>query len=341
MSTGELAPRVREAIKDVDVDPDARTARVGDREVTAKTAPDLVFALAYHIYEHVHCGRSSDRRPRRRDLRDPAVEAGLFAATPHRTTTVPVRPVGLAREGAVPVLIDGVRVLAPPDALVAEALPAGGAPVVRLRLAAARPALSPGFFLADSSRPRSTDGPVLRVYLHLTSIDDAPLVWGSVLRRLEAAGAGYRAKICSAAEALPRRDGMVVYLGPGEWGAVDVVLEATAGLPLGAATSPFTEELAPGVAIAWEPDDNRPGRSEMSFGEHRAMAVAEGLITAGRADAPASGAGAPPDGPTTGVHVTTREAAVAAAMRGYGIDPRRPARNFSSPPLARLTPEEG
>src|SRR5262249_37668667 len=82
-----------------------------------------------------------------------------------------------------------------------------------VRLPAARPGLSPGFFLVDGSRGTTEPGPVLRVYLHLDGPDDAVRLWDTTLRHLEGAAVRYRAKVTSSRRLFPRRDGLVVYLG--------------------------------------------------------------------------------------------------------------------------------
>ncbi|MFF9351625.1 T3SS effector HopA1 family protein [Streptomyces sp. NPDC014734] len=185
-------------------------------------------------------------------------------------------------------------------------------------VAAARPALSPGFFLVDGSLPLTGRGAVLRVYLHVTSPDAAVDAWGRSLRCLEEAGVPYRAKAISSTDALPRRDGVVIYLeGSGHHVLPDLV-GAVGEAALGADCSPYTRSLAPGIAVAWEPDDSRPGMRNTSFGEHRSRALATGLIRyATEADLPDR----------------TRSAVVRQALLDAGIDPSEPARNLFSPPF--------
>ncbi len=124
-------------------------------------------------------------------------------------------------------------------------------------------------------------GPVLRLYLHLGSPDEAIRLWGGILRHLEDADVGYRAKVTSSRQLFPRRDGLVVYLGRNAWDLVPSLVRRVAQ-PAKAAreglASPFARSLAPGAAIAWEPEDERPGRRQMSFGQHRAAAVVDALF---------------------------------------------------------------
>jgi hypothetical protein len=224
---------------------------------------------------------------------------------------VPVRLVAASGDTLVAEL-DSVRVRIPDTALATR--PTVGHRVL-VEAGCVRPRLSPGHLLVDGSRGNGlADGPVLRVYVHLTITDAAVASWRWTLRCLERLGVPYRAKILSAGSALPRRDALVVYLGPDAWAAAGVI---AAGLPdrCGREVSPFTHQFAPGVSVAWEPEDDRIGQRGLSFGLHRALAVATGLIKH------ATGA------------VADRADAVSSALIDAGIDPVRPFRNTNSPPL--------
>ncbi|MFJ2816616.1 T3SS effector HopA1 family protein [Streptomyces sp. NPDC087294] len=334
-----LNRRLADAIALVEVASDGLSARIADREVTADTPARLRDQLAVLIYEHLHAGRPEREESIPRSLRDWQLERLLHEATPHRSTPHRARLYGL-HENLPVVEMDGVRVCVPeavpaaedgaasttgpsPDLsvaadlreLAARSATADGDTYVDVYIPAARPALSPGFFLVDGSLGRPAKGAVLRLYTHVTEPGHAPGVWRTVLTALEEAQVPYRAKISSSPLLYPRRDALVVYLGADALHAVDTVCEAVHDIPgLGAQTSPFADEIAPGFAAAWEPDDNRPGRRAMSFGEHRSAAVAAGL-TAHRL--------APTHPSAT--------AAVAAALTEAGVDPAHPARSLGRP----------
>ncbi|MER7580828.1 T3SS effector HopA1 family protein [Kitasatospora sp. NPDC097691] len=313
-----LAPSVRELLAAVDVAPGGCSARVADQELTASTPWDLQHKLAAAFYDTFHAGREPMSGGQQRTLRDPRLEARFAAAMPHSQTLTRVRPVGTGPGGARIVEHHGVRVLLPaadPDD-APQAGPTGTGPVV-LRLPAARPALSPGYFMADGSRGTVAGRRLLRVYVHLRTVDAAVEAWHRVLGALEEAGVPFRAKVTSSERLLPRRDALVVYLGTGAWQAARTVAEAVRGLAgVGEEVSLLAEELAPGVAVAWEPEDQRPGRRTLSFGEHRASTLADALVHHSRSANPA--------GP---------EAAVLEALTAAGIDPACPARNLDSPVL--------
>ncbi|MFF4369278.1 T3SS effector HopA1 family protein [Streptomyces sp. NPDC001594] len=127
----------------------------------------------------------------------------------------------------------------------------------------------------------------------------------------------YRAKILSSPGRCPRTDAMVVHLGADAWQLAAALPKALAGLPgTGTTTSILARRLSPGLAMAWEPDDIRPGYAHLSFGEHRAAALADGLIRHASACEPLS-----------------CDEAVGGAFTEAGIDPLSPDRNTGSPTL--------
>ncbi|MEU6893022.1 T3SS effector HopA1 family protein [Streptomyces sp. NPDC046557] len=295
-------PDLATLLSAVRVHADTRSAHVGERHITADTAGQLRQKLITALYETFHVGHAfTEDRPR--TYRDPWLEQQLSEATPHDTTMATAR---LDGDGLV--LVDGVRVRVPEPDVVAT----------RVRMPARRPGLSPGFFLVDGSRGHSARRPLLRVYVHVRTPEEAVRTWGDVLRALERDGVPYRAKVTSSRRLFPRRDGLVVYLGENAWHAASVVADAVtrpATHHLTAPTSSFTRELAPGISIAWEPEDTRPGMRGMSFGQHRAAALADALLEHA-------------DGNGRALHACLREQLAAA-----NIDQETLYRNVDSPRL--------
>lgn len=228
--------------------------------------------------------------------------------------------VGRVGEGVV-VEHHGVRLCVPRSAVTGPDLAPGAS--VLVDVPAVRPWLSPGFLLVHGSPGAARHGGagLVRVYVHLTRPEAAAPVWREVLGALEALGVPYQAKVLSHRRHYPRRDALVVYLGDAHADAADTVADAVERCRGGAAgaedagigveTSVFAARLAPGVAVAREPADPRPGRRGMSFGQHRAAAVAEGLLAHARA-------------PEAG----SREATVRVALLRAGIRPSAPERNL-------------
>ncbi|WP_405900031.1 T3SS effector HopA1 family protein [Streptomyces sp. NBC_00727] len=274
-----LHPRLRAAVDLVDMGSDGRTAHVRGTPVEADTRAALRHALANRLYEVFHAGLERDDGPRPRTLRDPGCEALLADGVPHREARLRVPADSIARSEdpeycVVP--LDGVRTLIP-LASVDEGVSSDGTRVVRYP--AARPALSAGFYLVDGSAGRPDDHEAItRFYLHVANAHAAPALWSGLLEHLEGRGLRYRAKVSSSRLFYPRRDAIVVYLRTVDAAGADLV-EATAGRPgLGRRTSVFAQELAPGLATACEPSDTRKGMAQMSFGQHRAHALADGLL---------------------------------------------------------------
>lgn len=311
--TTALAPRIVQLLRETRLAPDGRSAVVGRRTLNGDTRHSLRALLAEEFYQCHHVGRTAEPELPRRSLRDPEFEQRLLEVMPHRHTSRVVALLAPVEGSAATVLLDGVRVTLPAERVESVG---GDGRSARVRLDAARAALSPGFFLCDGSRERRLRSTgLLRVYVHVTDPESAPGVWRAVLTALEDEPIPYRAKICSARAAYPRQDGLVVYLGAEGWYAAERVMESVIGRPgVGTSTSAFVHELAPGVGAAWEPEDRRAGMGKVSFGEHRAAALAHGLLLHHEK----------PD-------ACTAHEAVHAAFLEAGIDPADPARNVDSP----------
>lgn len=306
------APRVEDVLELIEVDVSALRARVGGATLSAEDLLGLRRELSNTIYEVLHAGHRVGSGELPFHLRDRRLEERLRAATPHRGTRVRAVPAAVpgivAPEGRVLVERDGVRVWMP-----AEAVTGSAHGTVLLEVPAARPAVSPGFFLADSSVPPDRRGASLRVYLHLTDADAAVAAWARVLERLERHRLGYRAKVLSCRALYPRRDALVVYLPASSRHLADEVAGAVHELPgVGADTSVFTRRRGRGLATAWEPHDPRGVSRGLSFGQHRASTVGRALV-----DAALSGRD-----PARAVRDACREA---------GIDPDDLSRNRDSP----------
>lgn len=325
-----LAARLEEVMSDVRIEPGCRSATVRGRTVTAESPRALTGQLATALYTVVHVGRPAEPATAHHpsDARD--LEEGLAREVPHERTRHRGRVLNDRGDAGLIVGLSGIRVRVPRARVTgfrehAAGVPhaaagAGFAEEADVLVAAARPSLSPGFFLVDGSLPLTRQEAILRVYLHVETPGAALDAWGRTLRFLEDLGVPYRAKAASSAQALPRRDGVVVYLGSGDRNALPGLVEALDGAALGAGSSPFTRPLAPGVAVAWEPDDSRPGMRNTSFGEHRSRALAAGLVRYATEHASRS----------EGAH-PNRSVAVRQALLEAGIDPLDPARNITSP----------
>ncbi|MFD0375090.1 T3SS effector HopA1 family protein [Streptomyces sp. NPDC127112] len=320
-TTDALSPALGQTVRDISVSEDGLSATVGAESLEADTPGKLAAMLSRTLYQLVHTGKDTVETSRPRTLRDPDFDRLLTEAMPHSHTLAEAVVQEWTDVGMAVAELGGLRVLLPTDTLVGEP-PAKLPGVAAVRLPAARPALSTGFFLTDGSAGTGVGraSHTLRVYVHVTSAEAAPRVWNTVLTHLEERRLAYRAKITSNPRLFPRRDALVVYLPPQSWPAVAGIGASVSGLPgIGPDTSPFAHQVVPGVAVAWEPQDSRPRMQGLSFGEHRSGALAQAMVKHR----------VRPDG--VGLEDTIRE-----VFWDAGIDPLAPARNLASPPLRDL-----
>lgn len=307
-SAGRVAPSLAAALECVTVADDCRRASVGGRQIEASGTAELAHRLGHAIYEVLHVGWPTQPADKIRTSTDEDFERRLLAATPH-ASVVRTASVAAADDTQVFVELDGVRVVIP-RAEAGEPGPPGGP--LAVRLPSFRPALSPGYWMADGTRALAAGDRILRLYVHLTTPAAAVAAWAAVLAMLEERGVAFRAKVTSVPALLPRRDGLVVYAGSADLAAVLTIARRIGDMtPVGQEVSVFTERVGPGVAVAWEPSDRRPAMRGLSFGEHRARATAEGLVRhAGSNDG------------------STAAESVRLALAEAGIDPAHPARNL-------------
>ncbi|WP_394621491.1 T3SS effector HopA1 family protein [Lentzea sp. JNUCC 0626] len=280
------------------------TTTVNGHRLDADTRPQLVVRLTEWLYAELHAGMANRTLALALSKRDRWLEQACTEVVPH--AAAPVRAV--LREAGELLLVEWDGVLVRVPRAWTAGLPAVGE-TVDLLVPPARPALSPGFLFVNGSRPVERTSPLLRVYVHVSDPDSAVGAWRAVLRALESASVAYQAKVLSRARQYPRRDAIVVYLPSAA--AAPLVADAVRGLPgIPDETSVFTERLAAGVATAWEPADPRPGRTGLSFGQHRCLVLAHALLDAADSGEPS-------------------EPVIVRAFRDAGIDPLHPARNIA------------
>lgn len=281
-------------------------------EVRAASQRGLEHGLASHLYTRYHAGST----PQHADDFVPALQndhvfeerlVAASAAVSRVENLTAVDTVEGADNGAI-VLLQGVRVFVP-----GTLRPGRG----RVRIAAELPSLAPrlsiGFLFYTPRIGGGGGGRPLRVYRHLRDADEAVAVWQRFTRWTEDSGVALRAKVISQTWSFPRNDALVVYLPAESWAHLDEVAEvlrADDETPV----SVFARRIAPGVSVAWEPADLVAGPGRTSFGEHRAAAVAQGIV------ASADGSSA--------------VARVRGALLAANVDPRAVFQNLDSPPLA-------
>lgn len=321
-----LSPALRERLTELELSPDGLGVRVGGNWVFADATHRLCTELGAALYEVWHAGVVPDG-DRRMPRRCPETEAALTAVVPHAESPAQavVHEAGADSDEEPVVEIGQVRVRVPRGAIATDGTPLEPGTRVTVRIPAVRPALSPGFLLVHGPRGGLVDRTeVLRLYVHVTDAGHAPGLWGTTLRALGDAGIRYQAKILSRPWSYPRQDALVVYLEAGDADTASHLVEALQGRPgLGGSTSCFTHRLAPGLAVAFDPRDTELVAGRQSFGQHRALATARGVVRH-----------------ATAADGTNLALSVAEALRAAGADPAEPARNLSSPRLPRCGAED-
>lgn len=279
----------------VEIDRAAATASVVGRTFLL-SGKGATRDLALFLYRVLHTRNTTSLSPvTGRSLRDPKLEARLVDATPHHTSRAIARRLpdnGDTGDQHVLLKLEGLRVYTPRATLSGAGTGGGTAEgdLVEAQIPSMRPAVSPGYFMVDSSLgPGGAGGSLLRLYISLADPDEASKVWHDLLVALEESRTPYRAKICSQPEQYPRSDAIVVYLSETSRGLTRVVTDRMAACGgLGGPLSQFASPIASGVAAAWEPRDPRPSFTGLSFGQHRSLltAVAARDVATGATSAP-------------------------------------------------------
>ncbi|MGV9293703.1 T3SS effector HopA1 family protein [Amycolatopsis sp. NPDC003676] len=297
-TTGSSPEALLDALGDIEVDVQRNRAVVAGQAMRAANRAELRAKLAAALYDRFHVGKIvSTPEP-------PGLRSRLIAAVPHEFTAVRGRVLSRDSGSETIVEIEGVRVRVTESQIASRT----EGEYVSINLGCVRPNLAPDFVLVDGSAGHGLTpaGHTLRVYAHLLDPETAPAAWRAILVFLEEKRVPFRAKISLR---VPRRDALVLYLGPEAWPSASDIADSLARQPgLGHAVSAYAHQLSPGVAAAWDPADPRPGYQGLSFGEHRSHALADALLSPG-----------------------TPADQLAAALAAGNVDPTRIYRNITSP----------
>ncbi len=263
-----------------------RRLTIGEASVDLPTtAPSAVALLTTWLYGVVHVG-NPQAFATEAVLADADFEQLLRATVPDPGLRVPVRPVA-DRPGLVELHRVRLTVASSTGSMTASAPGSGPAragslpSLPSLVIPSHRPRLSPGFYMlvADTPDSGATGAPELvRYYSPQQDPATAVAVWAQIVEQLRAHGGPFRTKILSRRRAYPRRDAIVVYAPadddiPGLLAPVLAAHDVT-DLP----GSPLCAPATPGLFVADEPMDPRPGQHRRSFGEHRCTAIAEAVM---------------------------------------------------------------
>jgi hypothetical protein len=138
--------------------------------------------------------------------------------------------------------------------------------------------ISPGFYLAQGNRAldmtRAAD--IVRVYWNVTA-KGAVLLMASLTRDLNELDLPFRFKVVGHLDCYARCDSAVLYLQQDDFSRAAAVLaraRVSAARELEHSVPAFTKQLAPGLAVAENPDQDK------SFGWHRCELVADAVVEA-------------------------------------------------------------
>jgi hypothetical protein len=258
-------------------------------EATAAIAPEaarsfLVYHLKMQLYADFYCPGGARPALETWDAQRPPSGRTSFLqelsdANTGRGSFEPGWTVRSLEPERVVVERDGLSLWATKDEVVAEG--AGDVSVgspVRVRLPKELFKLSPGFYMALGDHALLTDAgaTLLRLYWHLEPRGAAVLV-GSLTRACNEAGVPFRLKVVSQPEQYRRCDAAVLYIRGADYGQVAAIAEDAYALlapDLRPLTPALTKTLAPGLGFAEDPG------GQDSFGTHRCLAVAEGMVRA-------------------------------------------------------------
>ena len=286
---------------------DPTTARVADHVVVAAGTESLQTALTRAIYTRLYLGlqhdpgEPDDRRPAT-SREDEAYVRSLIAAEGGRVHWTPGWRVTAVEPAYTEVRseADGLRLIAVADEIRPRRHAVGDP--VQVAIPTERRLVSRGFYLTNGlAGPVSGEQPRLRWYLN-ASPDGAPYLFDRLIVALDAAGCPFTLKTVNDPHAPARPDAMVLYTAR-DADLGEPVRTALTGARLRDAVPAFTRRLAPGVAIA--DDVSLAERRRLSFGLHRSLLVAQGVLAAGAGSA-------------------DRQHSIATAFREAGLDPARP-----------------
>ena len=265
--------------RQIDVDPAALTAQIGDTLLKAGSLTELRTQLSATIYTHFHIRNPDINSVPVTDHQDLA--AALVGGIPHRSVLQSAAALSPARatvQGHDHEIVDvgGVKVLFPPQDVHYDS----GGNVTAVRVPSWRSRTTPGFLLALGDGHRTGTGATSRLYITCDSAAEALAIWPAVIGALSASGLNYQVKALSSSFAYPRSDAIVAYVPE------DSILHLVATLvpiveelpPPKTPASIFTRRFSSRLSAAEEPSDHRPSHRGLSFGQHRSRVLADALL---------------------------------------------------------------
>ena len=276
-SRSTLDPEMKWLLAQTTIAADGCSARFLGTDLSVENPAQLTSMLAAQLYERCHAGITHWVPGSVPALSEDAFfEGRLASVVPHftRTTEFNVLEDLPAQKGLV-VDYSGIRTFFSTSQVLQRRRNR-----VRVNVACVAARLSPGFMFYTSRYGAGTSSRPLRIYRWISNGDEGVEVWKLFLSWVDEQRIPLRAKILSRENTYPRNDALVVYLPAEAWHRVPDLAALLASDHPSPGRSLFTHQLAPGVSMAWEPQDLAQRRTQLSFGEHRSQAIAKGMIAA-------------------------------------------------------------
>ena len=285
------------------------------RAMTEETARSyLVFNLRHQLYAEFYCrgvATPTAERPEPQGLGDHMFVEQLAAVNCGRGSWQSGWRVRAVDGDQIVVQQHGLDIWARREECLAEEGGLDTGATVKVRFPNELRKMSPGFYMALGDEDFERSEPVVRLYWHLTADAAVPFV-DAATRALNAARIPFRLKVVNDPIRFTRCDAGVVYVAKPSFEQA-----ARALAPVHAQVAPalrptppaLTKRLAPGLSLGEDPPDGD------SFGLHRCLLVAEGLVRAAE---------------TGAVTLEDRLACIADRFAEEGMDVTRPFLNASA-----------
>lgn len=308
-----ISSSVRSIAECVTYTSENKTLFFNDTQLEGDNIKSQTKNLALQIYATFHAGVTVAPTNNSDFVNDAALEEKILHASPIKWREAPVKLLETITqpEGAI-VAYQGLKVFVPLARIIGPLDKA--ADTITIRLSAVEPRLSTGFCFFTNKQGAGNMSAPLRLYRYAPDPSELLPVWTEFIHWCGTTELPMRAKLLSRTHEYPRRDALVIYMPEEAWPHVDELAELLKVTSSVTDVSSFAKPLADGVSAAWEPKDAAIGRRQISFGEHRSEAVAEGIV----ADLVAG---------------NTNHGLLIDRLKQANIDPRHVHRNLDSPAI--------
>ena len=311
-----LDPRIQHLFEKIRINPDCESGFVDGDLIQGDSPKNFEQLLGRAVYVRFHAGIQETPTPSAishqrgdADIHDAISEATTVKQREYLVTDYRQVTEAPGREQDYIAIVDGLSVHVPKEKVVRE--DATGLWILRSTL---NHRLSVGFTFYTGQLGRGQGRDLIRLYRKAEAVEELLPVWTRLIEWGQQHSIPFRMKMLNEHQSFPRNDALVLYMTKNHARhlnkAAQLMSQGTS--ELNDLTSPFAQQIAPGVGLSWEPLDPSPYKRFLSFGEHRSAALAQGLCLATRKG-------------------TNPASEVARVFLSANIDPLNPHRNLTSP----------